>query len=241
MRMWKVQYAYGPEIGLPSVHRTEAAAKGDVAHLLGNWIVKNLASTIRNLERESELRHPEFVMDGKAVAHQIIDLLNAGEVWQAYDVWQEFYDKYEFEMDVPLFVMIGTVVIESNQAEGPTRRGRPMFRRTERPPMEEYQAMHKGDVPIMFGYRENLEMNMVMLQLVHRVREKLKAEGRGHMPESEFDEKFSEAMHRAEAEVRAGQKYEPEDLLILVEKALKQTFGLSGRQHSHGAVLRRFS
>lgn len=235
-----MQYAYGPEIGLPSVHRTEAAAKGDVAHLLGNWIVKNLASTIRNLEREPELRHPEFVMDGKAVAHQIIDLLNAREVWQAYDVWQEFYDKYEFEFDVPLFVMIGTVVIESNQAEGPARRGRPMFRRTDKPPMVEYQAMHKGEVPIMFGHRENLEFNMIMLQFINKVREKLKAEGR-QMPESEFEAKVSEAVDQVEAELQASPEgLDPEDLLMRVEASLKRSFGLSGRRY-HGAVLRRFS
>src|ERR1041385_2317822 len=146
MKLWKVQYAYAVEIGLPAVHRNEESAKGEVAYLLGNWLMKNLASVVRNEERMSE--HAEFVMDGKAVANQIIGLLNAGQVWEAYDVWQEFYDKYEFEYGNPLFVTMGTVIVDTNQAEGPTRRGRPMIQRTAKRPIEEYKEMRQTDRPL---------------------------------------------------------------------------------------------
>jgi len=238
MRLWKVQYAYAVEVGLPAVHRSEDSAKGEVAYLLGNWLMKNLASVVRNEERMGE--HAEFVMDGKAVATQIIELLNAGRVWEAYDVWQEFYDKYEFEYGNPLFVTMGTVIVETNQAEGPTRRGRPMLQRTAQRPLEQYREQRTGDRPLVFGMREELEIDVVLRQVVNRLVRKLEAEGK-QMTKAEFFRHLGEVLEQVSGEAEAaGEDLEPEEFTMRVETTLRQRFGLSGRR-SGGAVLRRFS
>jgi len=238
MKLWKVQYAYAVEIGLPAVHRNEESAKGEVAYLLGNWLMKNLASVVRNEERMSE--HAEFVMDGKAVANQIIGLLNAGQVWEAYDVWQEFYDKYEFEYGNPLFVTMGTVIVDTNQAEGPTRRGRPMIQRTAKRPIEEYKEMRQTDRPLVFGMREELEIDVVLRQVVNRLVRKLEAEGK-QMTKGEFFQHLGEVLEQVSGEAEAaGEDLEPEEFTMRVETALRQRFGLSGRRQSR-AVLGRFS
>lgn len=238
MKLWKVQYAYAVEIGLPAVHRNEDSAKGEVAYLLGNWLIKNLASVVRNEDRMGE--HAEFVMDGKAVANQIIGLLNAGQVWEAYDVWQEFYDKYEFEYGNPLFVTMGTVIVETNQAEGPMRRGRPMIQRTAKRPIEEYKEMRQTDRPLVFGMREELEIDVVLRQVVNRLVRKLEAEGK-QMTKGEFTQHLTGVLEQVSGEAEAaGEDLTVEEFTMRVETALARHFGLSGRR-SRGAVLRRFS
>jgi hypothetical protein len=239
MRLWKVQYAYAVEVGLPAVHRTEESAKGEVAYLLGNWLMKNLASVVRNEERMGE-EHAEFVMDGKAVANQIIGMLNAGQVWEAYDVWQEFYDKYEFEFATPLFVTMGTVLVETNQAAGPTRRGRPMIQRTAQRPIEQYGEQRQSDRPLVFGMREELEVDTVLRQVTNKLVRKLQAEGK-QMTRDEFTQHLVEVLEQVTGEAQAsGEKLTAEEFTLRMETALARHFGLSGSRR-RGAVLRRFS
>lgn len=233
MKLWKVQYAYAPEVGTPSVHHTEASAKGEVAHLLGNWLMKNLASLVRNTERQKE--SPEFVMDGKAVVHQIIELLNAGQVWQAYDVWQEFYQKYEMEFERPLFVMIGTVIVETN--EPPFRQQRPLIPQGTQRPVDQYKVPGRETRVAM---REEMEVDVVMRQVINRLVPKLEAEGK-KMTKGEFMRHLVEVLEQVTAEAQAsGEQLTMEDFTMRMETALARHFGLSGRR-PRGAVLRRFS
>lgn len=236
MRVWKVQYAYGEEVGNPSVHRSEDAAKGETAHLLGNWIMKNLASHVRNLQRMNE--HPEFVMDGKAVVNQVIELLNAGDVWGAYDVWQEFYDKYENELGMPLYVVIGTVIVETSQQEGPMRRGRRQLPTGGRPPKEQYQ---NPDRPLISAWREELEIDMVIRQLVNRLVPKLQAEGK-QMRKDEFMQQMVGVLQQVSEQAEAaGEDLTVEEFTMRVETALDKHFGLSGSRRRGVPILRRFS
>lgn len=138
LKFYKVQYAYSAEVGSPNLHRDEEVAKSEVVHLLGTWLMKNVDSYWRTLVLRGD-DHPEFVEAAKALVPEIRGLIGEGRVWEAYDRWHDFYDRFENEFNYPLFVVIGTVIVETTDPHGPVPR-RPLMKRSKVPPMVEYGA-----------------------------------------------------------------------------------------------------
>lgn len=173
LQFYKVQYAYSKEIGSPSLHKSEQMAKGEAAHLLGNWIMKNLDSYWRMLTLRGE-KHPEFIEAAKVFVPEILGLLEQGLVWEAYNRWHDFYDRFENEFGFPLFVAIGTVLVETRDPKGPVPR-RPIMRRSKVPPMIEYGGGREK--PMVAAWREEHEAIASMEALMHEAA--VEAERRG--------------------------------------------------------------
>lgn len=111
MKRYKVQWAYAHQIGSPSFHNQEPAARGEVAYLLGTWIRRRLVDYVARLEQYPR-GHEEFRESLKYVLNEVDRLMAQGQVWEAFDLWEEFYARFENEFDYPLFVGIGTVIVE---------------------------------------------------------------------------------------------------------------------------------
>jgi hypothetical protein len=171
---YKVQWAYSKDIGVPSVHRNADLAKGEVTHLLGNWIMKNLDSYWRQIVSRRG-GHEEFVNSAKLLVPQVQGLIAQGDIWNAYELWQEFYDRYEFEFGFPLFVAIGTVLIETRDPQGPVTHRR-LMKRGEVSPMEEHMKSAKGEV-LVAGMREDQEAMWSLEDIMQSAAEEIKKRG----------------------------------------------------------------
>lgn len=221
MKIYRVQYAYAREVGCASVHKDEESAQSEVAYLLGQWLMKNLTFKIREQERWG--KRPEFTAAARAVAEQIAGLLAQGAVWQAYDLWQDFYDHFEMVFDVPLFVQIGTVIVDTREIE-PLRKKR-TIEAGEVPPMVEHAKK-----PTIVGMREDMEI----LDIIRRIASQLEASGR-KLTEQEFETHYMAAA-QATAEIArrevetTGRKFDFGDANVIFEGELKRRIGLEGRR-----------
>lgn len=135
MKLWRVQLAHGMEISLPSVHRQEEIAKQEVTNILQSFLLPNAR---RSAKFNGELgQYPEWVADVAAYNAEIQRLLAEGDVWAAYDKWHELEEKHANTWTYPIWVKLGTVIVETREFPGPTRRI-PIMQRTAEPPITQY-------------------------------------------------------------------------------------------------------
>jgi hypothetical protein len=135
VKLWRVQLAHGMEISLPSVHRQEGPAKEEVAHILQSFLLPNAR---RSAKFNQELgQQEEWVADVAAYNAEIQRLLAEGDVWAAYDKWHELEERHNNTWTYPIWVKLGTVIVETREFPGPTRRI-PIMKRTEEPPITMY-------------------------------------------------------------------------------------------------------
>lgn len=101
-----------------SVHALEAVAKADTATQLAALASKfheDLPSYagIWGYERG----FPGFVEDAQGMLENLGILLEDDDVWGAYDEWHRFMNRWEDVLPTPLWVLIGTVIVDG---PGPT-------------------------------------------------------------------------------------------------------------------------
>lgn len=222
---WRVQYAYAVEVGVPAVHAREEAARGEVAYLLGNWLMKNLSHAARKFTREGIGQ--EFAMDAGAVYEQIMGLLGADRVWEAYDVWQEFYRKFENELGYPLWVAIGTVIVDSGGVGGPATK-LPFIKPGKKSPAEEY-GLRKAPPRGIEDYREAKEFRSIVDAVYEKLIERVEQTGET-IGYDDYLQAIKETMEQVQAEVESsGEEWDPERQNLRLEQILKARFNLSGR------------
>lgn len=170
MKKYKVQWAYAVDIGTPVVHRDEAMARGEVAHLLGTRIRRNLTDYLKRLE-EDPGRHPEFREGLRSFLPQLQQLIGSGNVWTAYELWEDFYLHFENEFDSPLYVIVGAVFVEGTPETGLKNRI-PLLERMDVSPMEKY---NKGPTQVI-NRLDNLKMLMIE-ELIPVIRNKADLKG----------------------------------------------------------------
>jgi hypothetical protein len=101
-----------------SVHALEEIAKVDTArHLaaLASKFDEELPqyATVWGYERN----FPGFIEDAQQMLESLGVLLEDDEVWGAYDEWHRFMNRWEDVLPTPLWVLIGTVIVDG---PGPT-------------------------------------------------------------------------------------------------------------------------
>lgn len=227
MKIYRVQYAYAREVGCPSIHKDEESALAEVAYLLGEWLMKNLSFKVRGHERWAE--EPEFRTDATAILQEIPELVARGETWAAYDRWQDFYEKYEFAFGMPLYVQIGTVIVDTREIE-PLRK-RKTLPSPEVPPMVEYARK-----TTVAGMREEVEM----AEIIRHALRKLEAAGR-KLTQEEFERYYwaaaESATKIAQRELEStGRKFEFGELNVIFERELKRHMGLEGRRRGRASL-----
>lgn len=119
---WRVQTAWSQGIHPTFMGLEEHLAERDVARLLGSWIVKNLVQVSQHYS--GGRGHADYGIQASMAAAGIASLLNHGNVWEAYDMWHQFLDKFEGEFDFPTWLVTGTVIVEAPEGHGPQVRKR---------------------------------------------------------------------------------------------------------------------
>lgn len=219
MKVYRVQFAYGAHIACPTVHKDEAPAKKETAFLLDNWLMRNVGAIARHHARKGD--HPAFARDGALLVQQVRALLAEGRIWEAYDLFQDFHDRYEFEFENPLYMVVGTVVVDTREAE-PYRKRRAM----PVPPMPPY-ALDPEALPPWMINPEEFEVVSVLRNVIERFRERLIAEGRT-ITFGEFRRQASEVVQKLLEETEGREDLTIEQQVEMAEQALKRRFGLSG-------------
>lgn len=143
MKRYKVQWAYAEDIGSPVILNDEAKAADKVAYLLGTWLRRNWEAVL-SMKRDVAHNHPEFIK-GLAYLHETVPKLIAeGSVWDAFDLWEDFYARFENDFGYPLYVKIGAVFVEGSTKTGLKNRI-PLLERTDVPPLIKYQEQWEGE------------------------------------------------------------------------------------------------
>jgi hypothetical protein len=141
MKRYKTQWAFAKQISQPSIYSNEQAARDDVTYLLGNWLVRNLHSHI-NAPDYAKKGSAEFEESLRYIAREIPQLISENKVWEAYDLWEDFYLRFQNEFGYPLFLALGTVIVEGSKETGLKNRV-PLLEVTEESPLEKYGKGHK--------------------------------------------------------------------------------------------------
>lgn len=142
MKRYKVQWAFSLQVSEPVVHTVEAAARGEVAYLLGSWIVKSLEQNIKLRESSSLMKHyPEMEEGIRFLIPEIKRLMGLDMVWEAYDLWEDFYLRFENETGNPLYMNLGTVIVEGSPDTGLKNRI-PLLDPKSPPPIEKMKGTH---------------------------------------------------------------------------------------------------
>lgn len=118
--LWRVQTAWSQGLHPAFMGREQHLAERDVSRLLGTWIIKNLLQLSAHYTQTGH--HPDFALQANMVASGIGRLLDAGDVWGAYDLFHSFLDKFENEFDFPTWAAAGTVIVEAPPGLGPVTR-----------------------------------------------------------------------------------------------------------------------
>lgn len=119
MKRYKVQWAYPLEIGTPVIHTSEPAARGEVAYLLGVWIRRSLEDYLQRVQSSPIFkRYPEFEQAVAYLIPEIQRFISEDLVWDAYDLWEEFYVRFENATGKPLYLMLPTVIVEGSRETG---------------------------------------------------------------------------------------------------------------------------
>jgi len=115
---WRVSRVLDFRSHCTSVHAHEADAKLDTGRQLGALLEK-LAADLPNYATHWDYpaAHPGFVEDAAETLDVAGDLLASDRVWESYDVWQAFMNRWEGQLNPPLWAQIGTVVVDG---KGPT-------------------------------------------------------------------------------------------------------------------------
>lgn len=225
MKIYKVQYGYAQDISSPSIHRNEEMAKGEVAYLLGQWLMKNLDSYWRMLEMRGPGEHAEFSQAAQVLVPEIMQLLAQGDVWTAYERWHDFYDRFENEFDFPLFVGIGTVIVETTDPHGPTPRRR-LLKKGDVPPMIEH--LPEGG-RVRYGMREEHEAVAALEDIMRAAARE--AEKVGLKVTTDDFNKALNAVTEELAKQFAGREESPEAMRDFYRRAkegvLRRLFGVS--------------
>lgn len=119
--LWRVQSAWSGGIHTGFAGIEEHLAKRDVARLLGQWTVVNLDKFLEILPTINPGHHA-FIMEATLLRASILDYLSRDEVWQAYDMLHEFQEKFNEVFKSPLWVNMGTVIVEAPPGKGPQTR-----------------------------------------------------------------------------------------------------------------------
>lgn len=120
--IWRVQTAWAGGLHTGFIGREQHLAERDVARFLGGWILKNLDQLSRTFT--ARRTHPNFVIQATLASGAIARALDAGRVWEAYDFFHEFQDKFSGEFLLPVWMATGTVVVEAPPGLGPRTRKR---------------------------------------------------------------------------------------------------------------------
>lgn len=120
--LWRVQSAWSQGLHPAFMGREQHLAERDVSRLLGSWIIVNLLKVSAFYTQTG--RHPDFALQANMVAAGIGRLLDADDVWGAYDLFHSFIDKFENEFKSPMWAVVGTVIVEAPPGLGPVTRKR---------------------------------------------------------------------------------------------------------------------
>lgn len=115
---WRVCRVLDFEKHCTSIHSTEDIAKIETGRQLAALITK----LQKDLPGYFGYRHypkyyPGFVEDAAQMIETAGALLQEQEVWGAYDEWHRFMNRWERVLHLPLWVEIGTVIVDG---PGPT-------------------------------------------------------------------------------------------------------------------------
>lgn len=115
MKRYKVQWAFGDGVGQPNIYTQEDQARDEVAYLLGSWIQRHLANHVQMIEQGvTRPGSAEFEQAAKYMAEELPRLIGEDKVWEAYNLWEDFYGRFEKEFGYPLLVAIGTVIVQGS-------------------------------------------------------------------------------------------------------------------------------
>lgn len=115
---WRVCRILDFERNCTSIHAQEQMAKMETASqlaALANKLYEDLPkyAGVWNYPRV----FPDFVPDLEQMLETLGQLLEDQEVWGAYDEWHRFMNRWDRVLPTPLWVQVGTVVVEG---PGPT-------------------------------------------------------------------------------------------------------------------------
>lgn len=167
MKHYKVQWAYALEVGSPSIHNSETTASGEVGYLLGTWILRDLQDFLERGEPFEGQDHPEFFDGLRYLIPQVQQLIQAGKVWDAYDLWEDFYLRFENEFGKPLYAKLPTVIVEGSPETG-LKNKIPFIERTNIAPYKKHRK--KGDISIVINRRMG-KMDQVVNELKESIPE----------------------------------------------------------------------
>lgn len=118
MKKYKIQAAYSIKINKPSIHSDEVSARGEVAHLLGTWIRRGLQQYLESLSDPNFNRYPELEEGIRQFLPELRRLMGEGKVWEAYELWEDFYIHFENVTGTPLYILTGSVIVEGSPGTG---------------------------------------------------------------------------------------------------------------------------
>src|SRR4029078_7816779 len=118
----------------------------------GTWIRRNLEHFLSEGGEFEAPEHPEFFEGMQYLIPQIQQLIQAGKVWDAYDLWEDFYLRFENEFGRPLYAKISTVIVEGSPETG-LKNKIPFIERTKIRPIEKYAE--KGKITLAINRRED--------------------------------------------------------------------------------------
>jgi len=150
MKRYKVQWAYPLEVGSPVIYNKEVIAADKVGYLLGTWIWRNLNQFLEEGREFEGPEHPEFFAGLEYLVPEIQRLMQAGEVWDAYDLWEDFYLRFENEFGKPLYAKLGTVIVEGSPETG-LKNKIPFIERSDIAPHKKYAR--KGEIQVVINRR----------------------------------------------------------------------------------------
>lgn len=134
MRVWRVQFAYGLKVYCPTVQQGETRAKAEVVRWFDDYLIPALKASVRI--NEDLRQHLEYVADGKATIEELLRRIANGDTWGAYDLWHDFLDRHEGTWSYPMWVKLGTVLVDTREDE-PARKMR-LMPATDVPPITRY-------------------------------------------------------------------------------------------------------
>jgi len=122
MPWWSVQAAWQGGLHPQSSGRSEERAKKDVERLMYSWMIPHLVGHGQFYQAQGS--RLDYGRDAIKTAGEIQRLIEARDIWGAYDVFHDFQDRWEREFDVPMWYVIGTIIVEAPEGMGPRARKR---------------------------------------------------------------------------------------------------------------------
>lgn len=217
MKVYRVQLVGAQHVACPTVYKDEKAAQAETAMILKGFVLQNLNAMVRHNARWNT--RPEFVQAGTAFLVQAQEMLAQGRTWEAYDAWQDFYDAHEMDFGPPLWMVLGSVNVDTREAE-PLRKRR-LFEATPAPPYESVQE------PTEIMEAAELEVISIIKKVQRLVQEKTLRETGREITSAEFKRQARDVVKEIE-QAAQGAELPWESQATMVEDALKKRFGLSG-------------